>query len=68
MIWQKIHYIHANPVKSKLVKSSKDYYWSSLNSFYKEETEPILTVDHDWWWEDDLQKLKRAIEEQNGES
>ena len=25
MIWQKINYIHANPVKAKLVKSAKHY-------------------------------------------
>jgi len=25
MIWQKINYIHANPVKARLVKSAKDY-------------------------------------------
>ena len=25
MIWQKINYIHANPVKAGLVKSARDY-------------------------------------------
>jgi len=30
MIWQKINYIHANPVKAGLVKSAKDYPWSSF--------------------------------------
>lgn len=34
MIWQKINYIHANPVKAGLVKSARDYYWSSFGSFY----------------------------------
>jgi len=34
MIWQKINYIHLNPVKAKLVKSAKDYYWSSFQAFY----------------------------------
>ncbi|HKP37046.1 MAG TPA: transposase, partial [Pyrinomonadaceae bacterium] len=33
MIWQKINYIHANPVKAGLVKSAKDYPWSSFDSF-----------------------------------
>lgn len=28
MIWQKINYIHANPVKAGLVNSAKDYRWS----------------------------------------
>jgi putative transposase len=30
MIWQKINYIHANPVKAGLSKSTKDYRWSQL--------------------------------------
>ena len=34
MIWQKINYIHNNPLKARLVKSAKDYYWSGFRSFY----------------------------------
>ena len=34
MIWQKINYIHQNPVKAGLVRSAKDFYWSSFRSFY----------------------------------
>jgi REP element-mobilizing transposase RayT len=34
MIWQKINYIHANPVKGGLVNSAKDYRWSSFRAFY----------------------------------
>ena len=34
MIWQKINYIHANPVKAGLVRSAKDYYWSGFRSFH----------------------------------
>jgi REP element-mobilizing transposase RayT len=33
MIWQKINYIHANPVKANLVVSAKDYPWSSFRAF-----------------------------------
>ena len=33
MIWQKINYIHANPVKARLVKGAKEYRWSRLQSF-----------------------------------
>ena len=36
MIWQKINYIHANPVKAGLVRSAKDYYWSGFRSFYSQ--------------------------------
>jgi REP element-mobilizing transposase RayT len=32
MINQKINYIHNNPLKAKLVKSVKDYEWSSFKS------------------------------------
>ncbi|HEU4478521.1 MAG TPA: transposase [Pyrinomonadaceae bacterium] len=62
MIWQKINYIHANPVKARLVKSAVDYYWSSFRSFYSLGDEP-LAVDHDWWWPDDSEKLSAAMKE-----
>ena len=65
MIWQKINYIHANPVRVGLVNSAKDYKWSSFRAFYLGADEPI-SVDHDWWWPEDsvlqeqLQKKPRA--------
>jgi hypothetical protein len=62
MIWQKINYIHNNPVKAGLVKSARDYYWSSFRSFYSQGDEP-LAVDHDWWWPDDSEKLSKAMKE-----
>ena len=61
MIWQKINYIHANPVKAGLVKAAKDFRWSSFSAFYLDKDEP-LAVDKDWWWPDDIQKLKQAKE------
>src|SRR2546423_9068381 len=61
MIWQKINYIHANLVKAGLAKSAKDFRWSSFRAFYLEKDEP-LAVDKDWWWPDDVQKLKHAAE------
>ena len=48
MIKQKINYIHANPVKARLVRTARDYYWSGFRSFYSQGDEP-LAVDHDWW-------------------
>jgi putative transposase len=60
MIWQKLNYIHNNPVKAKLVTSAKDYKWSSFRAFYFNSHEP-LPVDFDWWWEDDAEKLKAAM-------
>ncbi len=62
MIWQKINYIHSNPVKAGLVKSAKDYRWSSFNAFYSGHSEP-LAVDKDWWWPDDSEKLSKAVKE-----
>ena len=62
MIWQKINYIHANPVRAKLVNTAKDYKWSSFRAFYTESPEP-LAVDHDWWWDDDSEKLSKAVKE-----
>jgi putative transposase len=62
MIWQKINYIHSNPVKAKIVNSAKDYQWSSFRSFYLQGDES-LAVDHDWWWPDDVEKLSKAMKE-----
>jgi REP element-mobilizing transposase RayT len=59
MIWQKINYLHANPVKDRLVNSAKDYKWTSFRAFYSESNEP-LPVDHEWWWPDDSEKLSEA--------
>jgi len=52
MIRQKIDYIHANPVRARLVTSAKDYKWSSFRAFYSESNEP-LPVDNEWWWPED---------------
>jgi REP-associated tyrosine transposase len=60
MIWQKINYIHANPVKADLVKSAKDYRWSSFRSFYS-QGDSVLAVDRDWWWQGDAKKLASAV-------
>ena len=60
--WQKINYIHNNPVKAGLVRSAKDYWWSSFRSFYCQGDAP-LAVDHDWRWPDDAEKLSAAMKE-----
>jgi hypothetical protein len=63
MITQKINYIHANPVKAGFSKSAKDYPWSSFRAFYGEEPDPLLQVDKEWWWPDDIEKLNTAMAE-----
>lgn len=65
MIKQKFNYVHANPVKARLVESAKDYRWSSFRSYYSKSDEP-LAVDHDWAWPDDAEKLSKAIKELGG--
>ena len=62
MIWQKINYIHANPVKGRLVASARTYRWSSFRAFYSGSQEP-LKVDQDWWWPEDSEKLSKAMKE-----
>ena len=63
MIWQKINYIHNNPLKAGLADSAKDYKWTSFRSFYKLELEELLQVDEDWWFADDVRKLSEAMAE-----
>jgi putative transposase len=62
MIRQKIDYIHKNPVKAGIVRSARDYQWSSFRSYYSQGDEP-LEVDHDWWWPEDGEKLSKAMKE-----
>lgn len=62
MIWQKINYIHANPVKAGLVSSAKEYRWSSFRAYYSLD-EVDLKVDQEWWWPDDSEKLSKAMKE-----
>ncbi|HKV39682.1 MAG TPA: transposase [Blastocatellia bacterium] len=62
MIWQKINYIHANPLKARMVSSAADYRWSSFRSFYLADHNPIQ-VDKDWWWPDDVRKLAVAAKD-----
>ena len=60
MIWQKINYIHNNPIKAGLVDSAADYRWTSFRNFYGWDSDALLYVDHDWWYEDDMEKQKEA--------
>jgi REP element-mobilizing transposase RayT len=57
MITQKVNYIHSNPVRAGLCDSANDYRWSSFRSFYSKDTDPVFSVDQDWWWPGDLERL-----------
>ena len=59
MISQKIAYVHANPVKARLVRSAADYYWSSFRSFHGLGDRP-LAVDRDWWWLENSQNYRKG--------
>ena len=58
MIWQKINYIHNNPLRAGLVKSARDYRWSSFRSFYHLEHEELLAVDDEWLYPEDADRQK----------
>jgi REP-associated tyrosine transposase len=58
MIWQKINYIHNNPLKAGLVESASDYRWSSFRSFYNWECEELLSVDDEWFFPEDPERIK----------
>ena len=45
-IWNAIEYLHANPVRRKLVARATDWHWSSAAAFRNGKTEP-LRVDLD---------------------
>lgn len=62
LIWQKVNYIHSNPLKARLVKSAAGYRWSSFSAFYHQSDE-LLPVDREWWWPEDVKKLSVAMAE-----
>jgi len=49
MIWQKINYIHNNPIKRGLVERAIDYPYSSFAACYDVPARPIVSVDEEWW-------------------
>jgi putative transposase len=62
MIRQKINYIHANPVKHRVVARTVDYLWSSYHSFYRLGG-AVIEVDREWWWEG----VERIMQKGEGE-
>ena len=39
---------------------ASDYRWTSFRNFYGWDSDALLYVDHDWWYEDDMEKQKEA--------
>jgi REP element-mobilizing transposase RayT len=50
-IWQKINYIHQNPVKAGIVEKPGDYLYSSARNYERENKECLLEIDllEPWW-------------------
>jgi len=41
---EKLHYMHANPVRERLVKHPKEWPWSSF-SFYAKDEQGLIGID-----------------------
>ncbi len=52
LIWQKINYIHTDPILRKLVHMAADYPFSSYRAMYEIDDEIIIPIDKDFWWDD----------------
>jgi REP element-mobilizing transposase RayT len=50
LIWQKINYIHTNPIARKLVKTAVEYPYSSFRAMYQLDEEIIVPIDREYWW------------------
>lgn len=51
VIWQKINYIHNNPVRAGIVNRPEDYIYSSAVNYKTENKEGIIEIDlmEPWW-------------------
>jgi len=45
VIWQKLDYIHQNPVKAGIADKPEEYLYSSARNYYMEENEFLLAID-----------------------
>jgi putative transposase len=43
-LWEKLQYMHANPVEERLVQHPRDWPWSSF-SFYAKDEEGLVEID-----------------------
>jgi REP element-mobilizing transposase RayT len=50
LIWQKINYIHTNPIARQLVNTAAEYPFSSFRAMYEVDDEIIIPIDRDFWW------------------
>ena len=52
MIWQKINYIHNNPIRAGLAQYVDAYPYSSFCAMYGPEEKAIIPIDKEFWWDD----------------
>jgi len=51
LIWQKMDYIHNNPIRSGLVQRANEYPYSSFTARYG-AGEALIPVDMEFWWDE----------------
>jgi len=49
LIWQKINYIHTNPIARGLVASAAEYPYSSFRTMYEVDGEIVIPIDKPFW-------------------
>jgi len=52
LIWQKINYIHTNPIARGLTKTAAEYPYSSYRAMYEVDDEIIIPIDKEMWWDE----------------
>jgi len=52
LIWQKINYIHTNPIARGLVSTATEYLYSSYRAMYESDEEIMIPLDREFWWEE----------------
>jgi putative transposase len=54
LIWQKIDYLHNNPIRAGIVQHAGAYPYSSFRAMYQTGDEVLVPIDREFWWEEDL--------------
>ena len=53
IIWQKVNYIHMNPVRARIVDNPSDYIYSSARNYERENRDCLIEIDLlEAWWTD----------------
>jgi hypothetical protein len=45
IIWQKVNYIHMNPVRARIVETPADYLYSSARNYERENRDCLMEID-----------------------